>query len=47
MTYAQKLKRIEAIRLEVTRERTGFALMPQSMTAAAYAADLAEAQKRA
>ena len=46
MTYLDRMSAIEATRLEITRARTGFALMPESMTAAAYQADLAEAVKR-
>jgi hypothetical protein len=46
MTYCEQMNRLEAVRLDVTRERTGFAFLPEGMTAAAYAADLAEARER-
>ena len=46
MTYLARMNALEAARIDVTRERTGFALLPESMTAAAYQADLAAARRR-
>ena len=46
MTYTARMNAIEAIRLDVTRARTGFALRSDSMTVEAYEADLDEARRR-
>ena len=46
MTYTARINALETARTNVTRERTGFALLPESMTVAAYEADLAEARRR-
>ena len=46
MTYLAQMNALEAARISVTRERTGFALLPESMTDTAYQADLAEARRR-
>ena len=46
MTYIARMNAIEAERINVTRERTGLALKPESMTQAAYERDLATAISR-
>ena len=46
MTYTARMNALEAARIDVTRERTGFALLLESMAVAAYQADLAEARRR-